>query len=77
MPAFNSETWWRFCDGLASNIVVQYSVGPITAREYIGRLDNRGASHDPDISKQQLELFSYSLKDMKVSIFPDQHNHQI
>jgi hypothetical protein len=36
----------RFCDGLGSNIVVQYSVGPIitlhgriTAREYVGRLD--------------------------------------
>jgi hypothetical protein len=36
-------------------------------------------SHDPDISKQQLELVSHSLKDMKIdfNIFPDQHNHQI
>jgi hypothetical protein len=38
----------RFCDGLGSNIVVQYSVGPIinlhgriTAREYVDRLDNQ------------------------------------
>jgi hypothetical protein len=37
-----------FCDGLGSNIVIQYSVRPIislhgriTAREYIGRLDNK------------------------------------
>jgi hypothetical protein len=48
MPGFNSETRGRFCDGLGSNIVVQYSVGPIitlhsliTAREYVGRLDNK------------------------------------
>jgi hypothetical protein len=48
MPGFNSETWGRFCDGLGSNILVQYSVGPIitlhgqiTAREYVGRLDNK------------------------------------
>jgi hypothetical protein len=38
----------RFCDGLGSNIVVQYSVGPITtvhgritAREYVDRLGNQ------------------------------------
>jgi hypothetical protein len=38
----------RFCDGLGSNIMVQYSVGPIitlhtwiTAREYMNRLDNQ------------------------------------
>jgi hypothetical protein len=44
----NSETPGRFCDGLGSNIVVQYSVGPIitlhgriTAKEYVGRLDNK------------------------------------
>jgi hypothetical protein len=37
----------RFCDGLGSNIVVQYSVGPIitlpgriTAREYVDLLGN-------------------------------------
>jgi hypothetical protein len=48
MPSFSSETQGRFCDCLGSNIVVQYSVGPIitlhgqiTAREYIGRLDNK------------------------------------
>jgi hypothetical protein len=41
----NSETRGTFCDGLGSNIVVQYSVGPIitlhgriTAREYVDRL---------------------------------------
>jgi hypothetical protein len=45
MPGFNSETL-RFCEGLGSNIMVQYSVGPIitlhgriTAREYVGRLN--------------------------------------
>jgi hypothetical protein len=29
MPGSNSETLGRFCDGLGSNIVIQYSVGPI------------------------------------------------
>jgi hypothetical protein len=28
MPGSNSETW-KFCDGLGSNIVEQYSVGPL------------------------------------------------
>jgi transposase len=48
MPGFKSETWRRFCDGLSSNIMVQYSVGPIitlhdrlTARKYVDRLGNR------------------------------------
>jgi hypothetical protein len=48
MPGFNSETRGRFCDGLGSNIVVQYSVGPIiilhgpiTATECVNRLDNQ------------------------------------
>jgi hypothetical protein len=80
----------KFCDGLGSNIVVQYSVGliitlhvQITARKYVDRF---GKSYDSDvISKMtmppftQLELFSYGLKSMKVncSIFPGQHNFQI
>jgi hypothetical protein len=41
-PGSNSGTQGRFCDGLGSNIVVQYSVGPIItlhgripAREYV------------------------------------------
>jgi hypothetical protein len=44
----NSETRGRCCDGLGSNIVVEYSVGPIitlhgrlTAREYTHKLDDR------------------------------------
>jgi hypothetical protein len=48
MPPSNSETWGRFCDGLGSNIVVQYSVGPIitlhgriAAREYVDMLGNQ------------------------------------
>jgi hypothetical protein len=48
MPASNHETRGRFCDGLCSNIVVQYSVGPIitfhgriTARDYVDRLGNQ------------------------------------
>jgi hypothetical protein len=47
MPGSNSETRGRFCGGVGSNIVVQYSVGPIvtlhgriTAREYVDRLGN-------------------------------------
>jgi hypothetical protein len=38
MAGSKSETQGEFCDGLSSNIVVQYSVGPIitliTARVY-------------------------------------------
>jgi hypothetical protein len=48
MPGSNSETRGSFSDGLGSNIVVQYSVGPIigphgqiTAREYVDRLGNQ------------------------------------
>jgi hypothetical protein len=48
MPGSNSETRGRFCDGLGSNVVEQYSVGPIitlhgriTAREYVDRLSNQ------------------------------------
>jgi hypothetical protein len=48
MPGSNSETQGRFCEGLGSNIVVQYSVvhiitlhGRITAREYVDKLSNR------------------------------------
>jgi hypothetical protein len=49
MPGSNSETRVRFCDGLGTNIAVQYSVGPIitlhgriNAREYVDRLGNQG-----------------------------------
>jgi hypothetical protein len=48
MHGSNSETRGRFCDGLDSNITVQYSVGPIiilhgqiTAREYVDRSGNQ------------------------------------
>jgi hypothetical protein len=48
MPGSNSVTQGRFCDGLGSNIVVEYSVGliitlhgRITAREYVDRLGNQ------------------------------------
>jgi hypothetical protein len=48
MPGSNSGTQGRFCDGLGSNIMVQYSVGPIItlhgripAREYMDRLGNQ------------------------------------
>jgi hypothetical protein len=48
MPGSESERRGRFFDGLGSNIVVQYSVGPIitlrgpnTAREYVDGLDNQ------------------------------------
>jgi hypothetical protein len=44
MPGSNCETLGRFCDGLGSNIVVEYSVGAsttlhgqITTREYVDR----------------------------------------
>jgi hypothetical protein len=48
MPGSNSETLGRFCDGLGSNIVAEYSVGPIstlhgriTARDCVERLGNQ------------------------------------
>jgi hypothetical protein len=48
MPGSDSETRGRFCDGFISNIVVQYSAGPIitlhariTARKYVDMLDNQ------------------------------------
>jgi hypothetical protein len=48
MPRSNSETQGRLCDDLGSNVVVQYSVGPIvtlhgriTARDYVERLGNQ------------------------------------
>jgi hypothetical protein len=48
VPGSNSETYGMFCDGLGSNIVVQYSAGPtitlhgrITAQEYMDRLGNQ------------------------------------
>jgi hypothetical protein len=48
MPGSNSETWGSFCDGLGSNIMVQYSVGliitlhdRIITRQYVGRLGNQ------------------------------------
>jgi hypothetical protein len=48
MRGSNSRTWGMFSDGWGSNIVVQYSVGPIInlhvrsiARVYMNRLDNQ------------------------------------
>jgi hypothetical protein len=48
MPDSNSETCGRCCDGLSSNIMVQYFVGPIitllgriSAREYVDTLVNQ------------------------------------
>jgi hypothetical protein len=48
MPGPKGEILGRSCDGLGSNIVIQYSVGPIitlhgriTAREYVDRVANQ------------------------------------
>jgi hypothetical protein len=48
MPDSNNETRGRFCDGLGSNIMMQYYVvfiitlhGRITARRHVDRLRNR------------------------------------
>jgi hypothetical protein len=43
MPGSNSETQGRFCDGLGSNILAQYSVHPIITfmAEYVDRLGNQ------------------------------------
>jgi hypothetical protein len=93
MRGSNSETRGRFCDGLGSNIVVQYSVGPIitlhgrkTTREYVDRLDNQVHPMKQTLFPKttmtpftQMELFSHGLNSTKVNfnIFPGQHNHQI
>jgi hypothetical protein len=70
----------RFCDGLGSNIMVPYSVGPIitphgwiTAREYVDWLSNEVHPMIQTFSKMvmppftQLELFSPGLKSMKMN----------
>jgi hypothetical protein len=51
MPGSISETRGRFCDGLGSNIVVQYSVGPIitlrgrvTARDFVDVISEQRCS---------------------------------
>jgi hypothetical protein len=83
MPVSNDEAWGRFCDCLGSNIVVQYSVGPIifygriTAREYVDRLGNQvhpmTQTFPMKVSKTtvppftQLELLSHGPKNMKVN----------
>jgi hypothetical protein len=48
MLGYSRETWRSFCEGLGSNITVQYSVGHIitlhgriTAREYVDRWGNQ------------------------------------
>jgi hypothetical protein len=72
-----------FCDGLGSNILVQYSVGSIitlhgrvTAREYMDRLGNQihpmiqtlFPNNDADnVTNTRLELFSHALKSMQVN----------
>jgi hypothetical protein len=79
----NSETQGRSWDGLGSNIVVQYSVGPIitlhgriTAREFVDRLGNQVhpmiqtlfPNNDAVFQDgTQLELFSHGLKSMTVN----------
>jgi hypothetical protein len=78
MPGSNSEIRRRLSESIGSNIMVQYSVGPIvsyhgriTAREYTGRLGNQVHSRDPDVIYEddnapftQLQLFSHNLKSM-------------
>jgi hypothetical protein len=91
MPGSKSETHGRFCDHLDTNIVVEYSVGPIislhgliTAREYVNTLGNQV---DPMIetlfpyndAHSWNYSFSHGLKSVKVnfSTFTGQHNNQI
>jgi hypothetical protein len=77
-----------FCDGLGSNIVIQYSVGPIitlhgqiTAREYVNRSGNQVHPMIQTVPNNNAPIYTagtvHSLKSMKVnfSIFPGQHNH--
>jgi hypothetical protein len=95
MPGSNSETRGKFCDGLGSSIVVQshyYLSWPNYCKGVLGRLGNRAhpmiqtlfpnndaVFQDYNAPVTQWELFSHSLKSMKVNfgIFPGQHNHQI
>jgi hypothetical protein len=51
MPGSISETWERFCGGLGSSIMVQYSVGPIitlhgrvAARQYVDVISEQRCS---------------------------------
>jgi hypothetical protein len=60
MLGSNNETQETFCDGLGSNIVVLYSVGPIitlhrwiSAREY---MDTLGSQVHPIIQKLFLNI---------------------
>jgi hypothetical protein len=88
MPASDSETGGRFCDGLGSHVVVQYSVGPIitlhgriTAREYVGRFGNQVHPMIQTLFPNDNTAFQVDngLESMKVNfnIFPGQHSHQI
>jgi hypothetical protein len=59
--------------------------GRITARQYVGRLDNHVHSiiqtlfPNNDRALQVLKLFSHGLKNMTVNlnIFPDLHNYHV
>jgi hypothetical protein len=69
MPGSNIETRGRFCEGLGSKIVVQYSVGPnitlhgrITAREHVDRLGN------------QVHLMTHTLFPNKDAAFQDDND---
>jgi hypothetical protein len=70
MPGSNTESRGRFCDGLGSNIAVQYSGGSIitlhariSAREYVERLDN------------QVHPMIQTLFPNKNAVFPDDSAH--
>jgi hypothetical protein len=55
MPGSNSEKWGRFCDGLGSNIMVQYSVGPIITLH--GRIYVDGSGNQVQVHPMNQKLF--------------------
>jgi hypothetical protein len=85
MPGFNSETQGRFCDGLGSNNVVQYFVGPIntlhsqiTAREYVGRLDNKVHPMIQTLYLNDAPIYTAGTVQSQLQEHEElQHNHQI
>jgi hypothetical protein len=92
MPGSNSDARRRFCHGLSSNIVVQYSVCPIitlhgniTAREYVNKMGNQVhpmiqtlfLNNDAPIHTAGNVQSWFEEHEGELNTFPGQHNQQI
>jgi hypothetical protein len=83
IPCCNNEIRRTFCDGLGSNIMVQYFVGPIitlhgriTVREYMDKLGDQVHPMIQSLFPKNDAVFQENMK-VNFSIFPGHHNHQI